>query len=513
MDQQRYGFRVRGIYATAISKILIDSGFKPGDISERLSKRLNTEPEGPVDVTVKSSDDNRSILVIIGIPGAVEEAFRAIKSSLKSSLHRGPLPLYMSFKTRVASQDMGGCYVETPLGIQGYLRDRTCYRGEELVATIVGYRDDGSPVIDRGLYVVGRRMILMDKPVEKISEHIRDPDVILELRGISSMILKQGLGVSWRSSASRASIKELLEELEVLKKKLSEISEKAGSTSLLEPLYMGEEIAFIHLSPEDLEELDRIRSLVTPTAPMHHAIKAFSDNPEIADLLDSIAASGASMDSIKRGLKRYLVEKLSSSPEAIIIHNRPFEKPKILGRGRLRVYANEGERLWLGILRGITGSGVYDGLGIQKERDDTAFTVVGEDSWVTIHAYYRHNAELKGIYVNINTRPAIIYDNVIKISYLDLELDASIVKGELRIIDQEGFEKICREAEIGACGRARREIERVREIHKDLWSVFTGSGRHIIHSREDVGGDSSWFSEIISILKPGSGKSTGSSDI
>lgn len=504
MGSQQYGFRVRGIYATAISKILIDRGFRPGDISEKLSRRLNTESEGPVDVTVKNSDDNKSILVIVGVPEAVDEAFKAVSSTLRNSLYRGPLPLYMTFRSRVSSQDMGGCHVETPLGIQGYLRDRTCYRGEELIATIVGYRDDGSPIIDRGFYVVGKYMILMDKPVEKISEHIRDPDAILELKGISDMILKQGLGVSWRSSASKASTKELLEELEILRSKLSEISMRAGSSEILEPLYVGEKIAFIHISPEDLEELDRIRSLVTPTAPMHHAIKAFSENPDTADLLDSIASSGAPADSIRIGLKRYLAEKLLGGAEVLIIHNKPFEKPKILGKGRLRTYLIDQDKLWLGVVRGITGSGVYDGLGIQKEKDDKAFTVIGEDSWITIHAYYRYNSELKGIYININTKPAIIYDGVIKVSYLDLEVDASIVGGELRIVDQERFENICRGVDTLVCGKARRELERVRRIYSYIWSALSRSGEYVVRGGEEkAAAISERFSELVSTIKSG----------
>ncbi|HWQ16969.1 MAG TPA: DUF402 domain-containing protein [Sulfolobales archaeon] len=504
--EQPYGFRVRGIYATAISKILIDYGFKPGDISGKLSKRLNTEAEGPVDVTVKNSDDNKSLLVIVGVPGAVDEAFKAISSVVRTSLYRGPLPLYMVFRARVSSQDMGGCYVETPLGVQGYLKDRTCYKGEDLVATIIGYRGDGTPLIDRGVYIVGRYMILLDKPVEKISEHIRDPDVILELKGVSDMILKQGLGVSWRSSASRASLKELLEELDALKRTLAEVSTKANSAAGSEPLYVGEKIAFIHLSPEDMGELDRIRSLVTPTAPMHHVIKAFSDNPDTADLLDSIAASGASLHSISSGLKRHLLEKLSSGAEILIIHDRPFEKPRVLGKGRLRAYLDMEDRLWLGVVRSITGSGVYDGLGIQKEKDDRALTIVGEDSWLTIHAYYRYSSELKGVYININTRPAVIYDGMIKVSYLDLELDASIVRGELRIVDQERFEHLCRGIEIGACDRARRELERVKSLYNDLWSVLSRSGEYITSKQGEGDMDTfnEKFRELVSVIRSGS---------
>jgi hypothetical protein len=479
-----YGFRVRGIYATAIAKILIDSGFKPSDISEKLSMRLGAEGEGYVDVTVKNGEHDKGLLVIVGIPSAVEEAFKAISGVLRRSLYRGPLPLYMVFRTSAISQESSGCYVETPLGVNGFLRDKMCYKGEEMVATIIGYRDDGIPIIDRGIYVVGRHMILLDKPVQRVSEHIKDPDVILELKGVSDMILRQGLGVSWRSSASRASTKELLEEFEELRKNLALITSQAREKPRLEPLYLGEEIAFIQLSPDDMEELDGIRSMVIPTAPMHHIIKAYSDHPETADLLDGIVASGGDPDIVRKGIRKHILENLYEGAEVHLIHGKPFEKPLILGKGRLRIYIEDGGKIFIGILRNIAGPGIYDGLGIPKEREDKAFTVVGEDTWLLIHAYYAKDAKLKGIYVNINTKPIFIYDGSLKIRYLDLELDASITEQELRIIDEKPFEAICRKpAEI--CEKARNTMEKVRERYKEIWGIMSNMGREILARVDD----------------------------
>jgi len=479
-----YGFRVRGIYATAIAKILMDRGLRPSDISEKLSRRLGAEGEGYVDVTVKNSDDDKTLLIIVGVPGAVEEAFNALLSVLKRSLYRGPLPLYMVFRTSAVSQEASGCYVETPIGVNGFLRDRTCYKGEEMVATIIGYRDDGVPIVDRGIYVVGRHMILLDKPVQKISEHIRDPDVILELKGVSDMILRQGLGVSWRSSAARASITELLGEVEELRKTLLSISEKARSSPRLEPLYTGEGIAFIQLSPDDMEELDRIRSSVAPTAPMHHILKAYSENPWVVDLLDGIVASGADPVAIRNGFRRYVLDNLYRGAEVSILHGKPFEKPLVLGRGRLRIYLEDGGKIYMGIVRSIAGSGVYDGLGIPKERDDKAFTVVGEDTWLVIHGYYSHDARLKGIYVNINTKPVIVYDTTLKICYLDLEIDAAITEQEFRVVDEKKFENICGKP-LEPCKRARETLERVEEKHSELWRVMSNMGKEILARVED----------------------------
>lgn len=496
-----YGFRVRGIYATAIAKILVDRGLKPSDISEKLSRRLGAEVEGYVDVTVKNSDDNKTLLIIVGMPGAVEESFKVLSNVLRRSLYRGPLPLYMVFRTSASSQETDGCYIETPLGISGFLRDRTCYKGEEMIVTIIGYRDDGVAVVDRGIYVVGRYMILTDKPVQKFSEHIRDPDAILELKGISDMILRLGLGVSWRSSAARASTKELLEEFDGLRKTLQAISEKARSSSKLEPLYTGEGIAFIQLSPDDMEELDRIRSMVTPTAPMHHILKAYSEHPEVADLLDGIVASGGDPNAVRGGMRRYILENLYRGAEVSIIHGRPFEKPYQLGKGRLRIYMEDGGKIYMGILRNIAGSGIYDGLGIPKERDDKAFTIAGEDLWALIHAYYASDARLKGVYVNINTRPVILYDGIIKICYLDLEIDAAITAQGLKIVDKERFERICGKPS-EPCDEARIIVERIGERYREIWEIMDSMGRDILaRVEEERDPAQEGFKRLVEILR------------
>ncbi|HIE55679.1 MAG TPA: hypothetical protein EYP90_10940, partial [Chromatiaceae bacterium] len=65
--------RVRGIYATALSKLLLDrEDFQLVDVSPVLQKRLGipANSEFPADVTVKTVEDCQDRLLVVGFPDA-----------------------------------------------------------------------------------------------------------------------------------------------------------------------------------------------------------------------------------------------------------------------------------------------------------------------------------------------------------------------------------------------------------------------------------------------------------
>ena len=65
--------RVRGIYATAITKILLDQGIMIVQATPIIRQRLNIpENNAAPDVTVKTTDDDPHTLLIIGFPKQVD---------------------------------------------------------------------------------------------------------------------------------------------------------------------------------------------------------------------------------------------------------------------------------------------------------------------------------------------------------------------------------------------------------------------------------------------------------
>ncbi|MGC9010381.1 MAG: ribonuclease E/G, partial [Sulfolobales archaeon] len=266
--------RIRGIYSTALAKIFLDEGFVFGDLSTKLMNRLGIGKEdlaAYTDLTVKNDDEYKDVIVFMGFPEAVDKATEIFRKYFTSSIIEEPKPLYAVYKGVVEkkiSQDE--CLVSTPLGIPGVLRDMICSPGQELILTIVGYRNDlETPILRRGISVVGKYMILDDTGRVQFSEHIRDSDVIEELRGFTEIITRERFGVKWRSSAKNATTINILEEYTSLKELYRKVLDQVANADNNRFLYVGEKIGFMQLSTKDLIKLDEIRSYVYPTAPFH----------------------------------------------------------------------------------------------------------------------------------------------------------------------------------------------------------------------------------------------------
>jgi len=65
--------RVRGIYSTAVSKLLLEEGFKLVEASDKIIERLNIPIDtSPCDATVKDTENPDEILVL-GFPVEAKE--------------------------------------------------------------------------------------------------------------------------------------------------------------------------------------------------------------------------------------------------------------------------------------------------------------------------------------------------------------------------------------------------------------------------------------------------------
>jgi len=448
---------VRGIYSTALTKILLDKGFLPGDLSEKILKRLSIEGSlgrSHVDVTLKNDENFKDVIVVTGFQNAVRKTYSVLKDILKRSFFSKILPLYAVFRGRVEkkiSRDI--CLVETPIGASGLWRDQFCFPGQETNFTIIGYENDlKTPVLREGVYIVGKYMILNDSGVAQYSEHIKDPDVIEELRGLSEIIVKEGFGVKWRSSAKNIDTTSLLNEYTELKDKYREVKERLDRERGL--AYIGEEILFIHVSSEDMKTLDIYRSSVIRTFPGHHVMKTYSTIGELIDLLDEMSDLKDQKEFMRR-LSNILRQKMYET-DATLIHRKTFfEKIIYIGPARiLNIFTSDEDDVNINLLlhRVIKGEGVYDGLNIPKNMGDHALTFVSTSLRSILHAYFSEDGELKGLYINMNTKPVVIPDIDhqrsklrFKIIYNDLFIDGVIIGDEIRIIDDKEFNYFCEE--------------------------------------------------------------------
>ncbi len=433
----RYRYRVRGIYATAVAKLLLDNGHELVDLSKQLADRfgLDQRADVPPDATVKVSDDDPDTLVIVGKSEAVGEAFEILASSIPFS--STIFELYgpsTSARAKIVGVENGRCVAETSFGRGVLLTDR-CDVGTELwvnVAKAPSRR--GEPyVFRRGLAIVMDTVTLIrDGGRISFSEHIRSWERKAELMALSQDVARRGISVRWRSAARSAPLEKLGEDLRK-GVELLEAVEKEGRDVVI-----GESIAFVTLSSLSKRFLDDVRRRVLPTAPRHHELKTRWDS-SIVDVLDALS-SEIPEDVMDRAIERLCLDYVVSRGSAMLIHRKPGEEVVRIGPAEVLGY---GEHELLGrylVLKRVAKSdGVYDGLGVEKRAGDIMLSIVPTRRWFLVHSYFSSEGSPKGLYINVNTPPELTPSG--DVSYLDLFVDVVVRDGEVRVVDEDQLAK------------------------------------------------------------------------
>ena len=123
------------------------------------------------------------------------------------------------------------------------------------------------------------------------------------------------------------------------------------------------------------------------------------------------------------------------------------------------------------VKRVLRGTGLLDGLGVERRPGDVDYMVVGGDDWWISHNYYRGDKWL-GTYVNINTPPEILPDTI---KYHDLAVDIVIKPdGNINVIDIDELDKYHEEGIITdeLYMEARRAVDGVtRQYEKYLYKA------------------------------------------
>jgi Ribonuclease G/E len=413
--------RVRGIYATALTKLFLDAGFQIVQASKVISERFKIpQLTLPADVTVKDADDPNEVLVI-GYPEHARKVVEALMERLSTSFYwRSKLPLHSSLRVRIDRHEAGTCLGRVR-GVEVEVVDIDyCEPGSELLASVVktAVRPGERPRVRPGVRVVGDYAIVFECRSRTVtySEHIRSLERRALLASIATTLSDTNTCIHWRSSAQygdegelRAHLIELYERLQKVREELQEREGPIG----------GEEVVIVRLSSNDKRLLDELRRSIVPTAPLHHSLKSMNpDLQDIVDLLD-VVSRHVPLTNLARGLYEYLASKLAGRRLALV-HVKPDGSVFKLGEGHVTSAEAYENGIRLTIRRIVRSEGVYDGLGVAKEPGDVIETTIDSSEWYIIHRYYSASGELKGIYVNINTPPEI---GLTQIQYLDLGVD------------------------------------------------------------------------------------------
>ena len=454
--------RVRGIYATALSIILLEKGFILVDASDVIKSRIRGPiPDAPPHVTVKSLEDRPDEILVIGYPWkAGEEVEKAILDEVGyAAVRRGRLGLYTVAKA-VIERGEEGCRAILPGGVAARV-DGPCREGEAVVTVVRDSVEPGiEPVVRIGAAAVGEYSVVF-YPGEgvSVSEHVRSRTARVDLMAYTMARLDvKTYHVKYRSSARSVDVETAVSEAVRLAEEARKVYESSGDGIIR----LGERLSFIYLPSPAKRVLDEKRRSVIPTIDMHHSLKAGGrEESLIVDYAENAVTGGCSPRSLGEAALRYITGRIKKA-RITLDHYKPSGGRYRLGPYTVSSASINGLRVVLTLEREIRSPGVLDGLGVEKKPGDKVTTIIDTSKWHIIHEYRASDGSILGYYLNVNTPPELSLHGV---RYLDLYIDVVKRPGEEpEIIDREQldeayeagivtrdlYEKAMEEAEKGA---------------------------------------------------------------
>lgn len=469
--------RVRGISATAISKILLDKKYQIVQASTVIRERFGLDKDvSPADVTVKDADEDE--LLVLGFYDKAKHVYKDLVDSLKYVFQWvSPVGLYSIHVGVVKEKYEDKCLIEIEHA-QGILYNCRHNIGDQVIVSVEKAPVKPSEIarLSYRLRIVGEYVSLIHGSSNiTLSEHIRDREKREFLVAVgTAKLIGTGLGLHFRSSSLYAGKEDIENEIDFLREKLKEIMAKAREVK--EPpkkVYEGEFIGLIGLTSLAKKELDNYRNIVVSTIPYHHMLKTYGGVfSEVVDFIEKIIEEKPEVRKlVENSVEKYIIEKLLHVPRVRIIHVKPDGSRNELTPGYLYKISKIGDSYQIILTRVMRSQGVYDGLNVEKKPGDIDYMFIRTNEWFISHNYYR-NKEWIGSYININTPPEILPG---MIKYHDLSIDI-VVKPDSgsEIMDEEEFEKYCNEKIISEklCHKTREKLEEIiNSIHNYIYRL------------------------------------------
>ncbi|GAB6947063.1 ribonuclease E/G [Vulcanisaeta sp. JCM 16161] len=440
MSKYSYRVRIRGKYATAISKLALDLGYTIVQASDVIINRFNINVNNSApDVTIKDSERVPGALTIMGKCGAVNDVVTNLLRVVEEEalVWRSVVPLHRVVMGIVNVVD-SNYFVDVGNGVKAILKapggayndgdvipvviSRTrVYPGDELVA-VPGVRVDTEYVS----IVPGSGTVLF-------SRHIKDYEVRQALLkvGLKYVGRLSGYSIKWRSSAQFLNESEAVKEIERAINMLNEVELASKSSAPHTVLQDGECITEVMLNGRAKLLLDNVRNNVMPTIIGHHTYKTLRRNTALLDLVEALL--GHCND--RAGFSAEFMRQLMSRRYRVgIVHVKP--NGEVIRLGNADVLKPDPNDIVL--MRRLRGGGHLDGLGLPKEEGDMAISCSAIGNEYLIHVYVDHAWRPKGIYININTPIEFTGGNIL---YIDLAVD--VIKrwdsNEARVIDYDEY--------------------------------------------------------------------------
>ena len=453
-DSAGAAVRVRGIYATALTRTLLDAGHRVVQASPPIQRRFDADlPAADHDAAIETGPDRQGVNVA-GDPDAVGRIHDLLaETGIDTLTWTDPAPVGSVFDGHVTETLGTGAVVE--LGeTEGYLPfrnvDGTIDEGDAVrvqVTETAAPWDSDRHVLDTE-FRVEAGLATLTRGHEGIRVAGRDDAAGRELAGLTDLLGSdppEGWGLEWGHNARDAEMETLGEALDRASEQASDLEaaiDDAGDPEPVREIISPAAGTWVWFGRESRFALDATRREVTATMPGHHRTKAGTDAAS-AGVDFAEALCGGEM----AGEFPFSVVADQFGPHVgdrvRIDHGKPAGRRIVLGKGEVTERDDEGT---LAVEREIGGGGSYDALGTPRESGDTALTKFREGRWWYPTTYRGADGEHKGTYVNICTPVELFPDTV---RYVDLHVD--VIKypdGEVERVDDDELDEAVEAGEL-----------------------------------------------------------------
>ncbi|MFB6155225.1 MAG: DUF402 domain-containing protein [Haloferacaceae archaeon] len=419
--------RVRGVYTTALTHVLLAAGHEVVQASSPIRRRFDADFEtADHDVAVETTGERQGVRVGGERDDAVVVADLAADLGVDTFVWEAAAPHGAVFDGRVTDTSGGGARVDLG-GHTGYLpfrnTDEYVDEGDRLRVQVVDPRppwDGDDPLLDTDVRAYGGLATLVPGR-DDVTVDARDTGAARELVGLTDLLsvsAPDGWGTRWQAAATEADTDALTAALERAARRAEVLDGALDEPVSDEPRLVAAPTAttWLWFGRETRLELDALRREVTTTMPGHHRIKATSHDAsagvDFAEALCDLDADAAFPFGV-------VTDQFGPvEGDAVKIgHGKPDGRLIVLGEGEVVERGVDGS---LAVRREMSPGGEYDALGAPREAGDTALTKFREGRWWYPTVYRDEEGERKGTYVNICT-PVECFPEMVR--YVDLHVD------------------------------------------------------------------------------------------
>ncbi|MEM3550134.1 MAG: ribonuclease E/G [Candidatus Bathyarchaeia archaeon] len=455
--------KVRGIYTTALTKLLLEKNFQIVQPSPTIKERfyLQEKNETP-DIKVEDRHDLQGVIAF-----GTAEATAAFRSILHSVLEDSIIRIWDVsvdgiYKGKIAYEENNVFFVDIGNGVLGLLpkSELSDESSEEVIVQVkrekIGQKN---PALSTELKFFGSLAILIQKGKIGVSIKISNPDKRAELYELGKDLAPEGWGIIWRGESAYHPREVLEKEVSMLNEKVKTLKEMAACKSAPSLLIEGSYFMNIEFPYLSKKKLDELRASATSTIQNHHFYKSCGGKVSAAlEMAEKLLANGRNKREVEQLFKNQIEPEFPSENSVIDVEHVKLSGITLkLGRAVVETL-NEKE---IQYCRTIKSDGFYDGLDVAKVVGDKAISHAKFGDWHITTNYFSKEGKWKGAYINLNT-PLEVYPKAIR--YVDLEVDICIHPDfKIKVVDMEKLEKAYKKGVIN-----QRLFENIRDKVKAL---------------------------------------------